>query len=202
MYKIIKVDKKRWDGGSFSYNDFIGYFSVPKGWSLLEEAIAKFVAEYWNKALFYDVLDVYRPIGLGFPDNVSGLDIQVVELKEKPFNIANILDKDIRERLVKFYPNETKEINYDVGFKDSIFGILGTNKISSLEEGILTNPEYNFNYVFDALWKYNILLVELIKKTNIRPTWMDDYLKLMNLINSKTTFENFRKNKGKNVVYL
>lgn len=202
MYKVIKIDKKEWDGCDGNHTDFIGYFSVPKGWSLLEEAVARFVAEYWNKSLFYKVLNVYRPIGLGFPDNVSGLEIAVIELKEKPFNISNLIDKDIRERVSKVYEHSTSEINYDVGFKDSIFGILNTEKLASIEEAILVNPDYNFNYVFDMLWNYNILLVELIQKTGVRPTWIADYLRLMNLLNTNTTFKNFRESKWKNVVYL
>ena len=113
----------------------------------------------------------------------------------------NITQQD-REGLSKVSPIETKEINYDVGFKEAIFGVLGTEKFSSIEECILTTPNYDFNYCFDKLWKCNILLALLIKKIGSRPSWMDDYVRLMQLINAKTTFEKFREGKFKDVLYL
>ena len=203
MYKVISITKKEWDGGGGSHNQFIGYFSVPKGWSLLEEAVASFVADYWNKILFHNVLGVYRPIGLGFPDNVSGLDIEVVELKEKPINIGNLIDERVREELYKIYPyNRVDRINYDVGFKEKIFGFLNTEKLSDLEEDILVDPNYNFNHIFERVWKANILLTKLIKETNIRPGWLDDYIRVMSIINNRCNIEKFRETKFKDVAYL
>lgn len=195
MYKLIEITQEDTDA-------LIGYFTVPKGYCLLEEAIACFVAEYWNKILFHRVLGVCCPIGLCFPDNIEGLNIDVVELKEQPFNISNLIDKSIRERLSQISPHITRKIRYDMGIRDNIFGILGTEKLSQIEEAILTDPEYDSNYTFEGLWKTNILLVELIKKTGIRPSWFNEYVQLLQSINSNTKFEGFRKSKSKNIMWL
>lgn len=196
--KTIRISNYEWDGGSSSKEQFIGYFTAKN--RILEEAVAEFTAQNWNKVLFHRVLGVYSPIGLGFPDNVAGLEISIEDFKREGTNYFtvstefDITDKRVREELIKIHPyTEAKRIDFSFIEKD-IFENTGTH-IGRLEHWILTEPNINWNFLFNRLWEANTLLCAFIQETGVFPEWYDTYVRFMMRVNFACDLKDFRQNK-------